>query len=121
MSEGLNKVLLLGNLGADPELRVASENGADLGNAYDLLDREFKRPLERIPGVARVDLTGVGRPEVQIELSSDRLSAHNINLNDLYQRLRMPIGPTAGAHCRFCPVREACPENFFRTMKESES
>jgi HAE1 family hydrophobic/amphiphilic exporter-1 len=70
------------------KLRIATESGVDLGNAYDLLDREIKRPLERIPGVARVDLTGVGKPEVQIELSSDRLSAHNINLNDLYTKLQ---------------------------------
>ena len=70
------------------KLRVATDKGAALATAYDLLDREIKRPLERIPGVARVDLTGVGKPEVQIELSSDRLSAHNINLNDLYQRLQ---------------------------------
>ena len=69
------------------KLRVATESNVDLSNAYELLDREFKRPLERIPGVARVDLQGVGKPEVQIELSSDRLSAHNINLNDLYARL----------------------------------
>jgi HAE1 family hydrophobic/amphiphilic exporter-1 len=70
------------------KLRVATESGVDLANAYELLDREIKRPLERIPGVARVDLQGVGKPEVQIELSSDRLSAHNINLNDLYTRLQ---------------------------------
>ena len=70
------------------KLRVASESGVDISNAYDLLDHEIKRPLERIPGVARVDLQGVGKPEVQIELSSDRLSAHNINLNDLYTRLQ---------------------------------
>ncbi|HKE47365.1 MAG TPA: efflux RND transporter permease subunit, partial [Rhodanobacteraceae bacterium] len=70
------------------KLRVASESGVDISNAYDLLDHEVKRPLERIPGVARVDLQGVGKPEVQIELSADRLSAHNINLNDLYTRLQ---------------------------------
>ncbi|HJT97752.1 MAG TPA: efflux RND transporter permease subunit [Rhodanobacteraceae bacterium] len=70
------------------KLRIATESGVDISNAYDLLDHEIKRPLERIPGVARVDLQGVGKPEVQIELSSDRLSAHNINLNDLYTRLQ---------------------------------
>ncbi len=68
------------------QLRVANESG-DLSNAYELIEREIKRPLERIPGVARVDINGIGKPEVQIELSSDRLSAHNINLNDLYQKL----------------------------------
>lgn len=68
------------------QLRIANEGG-DLGNAYELIEREIKRPLERIPGVARVDISGIGQPEVQIELSSDRLSAHNLNLNDLYQKL----------------------------------
>jgi HAE1 family hydrophobic/amphiphilic exporter-1 len=70
------------------KLRVATDSNVDLANAYDLLDRDVKRPLERIPGIARVDITGVGRPEVQIELSSDRLTAHNINLNDLYTKLQ---------------------------------
>ncbi|MEP7044467.1 MAG: efflux RND transporter permease subunit, partial [Dokdonella sp.] len=69
------------------QLRIANDHG-DLSNAYELIDREIKRPLERIPGVARVDISGVGKPEVQIELSSDRLSAHNINLNDLYKKLQ---------------------------------
>jgi HAE1 family hydrophobic/amphiphilic exporter-1 len=69
------------------QLRIANEGG-DLSNSYELIEREIKRPLERIPGVARVDISGVGKPEVQIELSSDRLSAHNINLNDLYKKLQ---------------------------------
>ncbi|MEO7324971.1 MAG: efflux RND transporter permease subunit [Dokdonella sp.] len=68
------------------QLRIASTS-VDLSNAYELIEREIKRPLERIPGVANIDISGIGRPEVQIELSSDRLSAHNINLNDLYDRL----------------------------------
>jgi HAE1 family hydrophobic/amphiphilic exporter-1 len=68
------------------QLRIAN-NGGDLSNAYELIEREIKRPLERIPGVANVDISGIGKPEVQIELSSDRLTAHNINLNDLYQKL----------------------------------
>ena len=68
------------------QLRIANKTG-DLSNAYELIEREVKRPLERIPGVANVDISGIGKPEVQIELSSDRLSAHNISLNDLYRQL----------------------------------
>lgn len=68
------------------QLRIANDGG-DLSNAYELIERQIKRPLERIPGVAKVDVSGIGKPEVQIELSSDQLSAHNINLNDLYQTL----------------------------------
>ncbi len=68
------------------QLRISSDG--DLSNSYELLDRKLKRPLERLPGVAKVSIEGVAPPEVQIELSSDRLSAHNVNLNDLARLLR---------------------------------
>jgi hydrophobic/amphiphilic exporter-1 (mainly G- bacteria), HAE1 family len=68
------------------QLRISSDG--DLSNSYELLDRKLKRPLERLPGVAKVAIQGVAPPEVQIELSSDRLSAHNFNLNDLAKLLR---------------------------------
>ena len=68
------------------QLRIASA-GSDLSNAYELIDRVIKRPIERINGVASVDISGIGQPEVQIELSSDRLSAHNVALDELYERL----------------------------------
>ncbi len=67
------------------QLRISSQR--DLSNSYDLLDRKLKRPLERLPGVAQVAIQGVAPPEVQIEISSDRLTAAGISLNDLYQRL----------------------------------
>lgn len=67
-------------------LRIASSR--NLANSYALLDRELKRPIERIPGVARVDINGVSALEVQIELSAERLAAHGIGLNQLYQRLK---------------------------------
>src|SRR6478752_1201052 len=66
-------------------LRVSADH--DLTNAYELLDRMLKRPLERIPGVAQVKIEGVAPREVQIEIDSDRLSAAGVGLNDLYQRL----------------------------------
>ncbi len=38
------------------QLRVSSDR--DLSNAYDLLERNLKRPLERVPGVSKVELYG---------------------------------------------------------------
>jgi HAE1 family hydrophobic/amphiphilic exporter-1 len=67
------------------KLRVASD--IDMSNSYELLDRRVKRPLERIPGVARVSVEGVAPPELQIELSSDRLAATGVSLNELYAQL----------------------------------
>lgn len=68
------------------QLRISSDR--DLSDSYELLDRKLKRPLERVPGVAKVQIQGVAPPELQIELSSDRLTAHNIGLNDLAKILR---------------------------------
>ncbi len=87
------------------QLRIANDTG-DLSNAYSLIEREVKRPIERIPGVANVDISGIGQPEVQVELSSDRLSAHNVSLNDLYARLEranfaVSAGQVSAAGTRF--------------------
>ena len=67
------------------KIRISSDR--DLSNSYELLDRSIKRPLERLPGVARVEIQGVSPREVQIEISSDRLTAAGVGLNELYQRL----------------------------------
>lgn len=68
-------------------LRLTSSAG-DLAGQHDLIDREFKRRLERITGVARVEVEGVPENEVEIAIDPDRLVAHGINLNTLTQRLR---------------------------------
>ncbi|MFN7782795.1 MAG: efflux RND transporter permease subunit [Lysobacterales bacterium] len=70
-----------------PVLRIRVSSALDLQAQYDLLDREVKRRIERVPGVARVDLSGIAPPEVEIELNNDRVTAHGIDLNALAQRL----------------------------------
>lgn len=71
----------------DPVLRIRVSSELDLAGEYDLLEREVKRRIERVPGVARVDLSGIGAPEVEIELLNDRVTAHNVDLAALAQRL----------------------------------
>ncbi len=67
------------------KVRLSSEQ--DLSGTYGLLERKFKRPLERLPGVAKVEISGVAPKELEIELIADRLTAHDISLNDLAARL----------------------------------
>ena len=71
-----------------PVLKVRLASATDLTAAYDMLDREFKRRIERIPGVARVDITGAPPNEVEIAIDADRLSAHGLSINELSDRLR---------------------------------
>lgn len=67
-------------------LRISSER--DLSNSYELLNRNLKQRLERITGVAKVDLYGVEKKQIRIELVPERLEAYNVDLNELSQRLR---------------------------------
>lgn len=71
-----------------PVLRVRLAAQSDLTGAYDMIDREFKRRLERIPGVARVEISGAPPNEVEIAVDPDRLTAHNVGINELNLRLQ---------------------------------
>ncbi|WP_018974540.1 efflux RND transporter permease subunit [Rudaea cellulosilytica] len=73
--------------GDRPVLGMLISSERNLTNAYDLLDHKLKRPLERLPGVARVQLQGVSQREVQIEISAERLGAAAVSLDELYQKL----------------------------------
>ncbi len=67
-------------------LRISSDR--DLSNAYDMLNRNVKRRIERIDGVSRVDLYGVSRKEVRIQLLADRIIAHRVDIARLVETLR---------------------------------
>ena len=71
-----------------PVLKVRLAAQSDLTGAYDMIDREFKRRLERIPGVARVDISGAPPNEVEIAVDPDRLTAHGVGINELNSRLQ---------------------------------
>lgn len=71
----------------EPVLQVRLAGESDLTGAYDLIEREFKRPLERIDGVAKVEIQGAPPSEVEVAVDADRLGAHGISLNELSERL----------------------------------
>ena len=70
-----------------PILAVRLASPSDLGNSYELIDRKIKRPLERVPGIARAEINGISPPELEIELIADRITAHGVSLNELSQTL----------------------------------
>src|SRR5690606_16988933 len=67
-------------------LRLTSQE--DLTARADLIERSIKQRLERLPGVARVEVEGVASQEVLVALDKDRLTAHGVALNELVQRLQ---------------------------------
>lgn len=75
-------------------LRISSNR--DLSNAYDMLNRNLKRRIERLPGVAKVDLYGVEKKEIKIQLLADRIISHHVDLNRLAQTLQRSNFSIAG-------------------------
>jgi HAE1 family hydrophobic/amphiphilic exporter-1 len=68
-------------------LTVRFSADQDLSAKYDLLERYFKKPIERIDGVARVDLAGVEPREVRILVDPGRIAAHGVEIRQLVQLL----------------------------------
>jgi HAE1 family hydrophobic/amphiphilic exporter-1 len=68
------------------QFRIAADR--DLKNSYDMLERNLKRRIERLEGVSRVDLYGVEKKEIRIELAADRIAAHGIDVRELGDTLR---------------------------------
>lgn len=72
----------------EPLMRVRFASDRDLKNSYTLIQQTIQKRLERIPGVARVDITGAPPPEVEIAIDPVRLASYNLSLNELSAKLQ---------------------------------
>lgn len=68
------------------EARLSAET--DLSDSFQVLNRQLKQRLERIPGVSRVNIHGVAPKTYQIELLAERIAAYHIDTNQLLARLQ---------------------------------
>ncbi|GEA06969.1 acriflavin resistance protein [Alteromonas sp. KUL42] len=68
------------------QLRVSSDR--DLSHAYDLLERNLKRPLERVPGVSKVELYGTMKRQITIRLDPKKMTAYQVDTTRLEQKLQ---------------------------------
>ncbi|MFK8016082.1 MAG: efflux RND transporter permease subunit [Gammaproteobacteria bacterium] len=83
-----NVFIFTGGTADQPIMALRISSDRDLSYEYDLLDRILKRPIERIEGVSKVELQGVDPREVRILLDWSRLTAHQINVQELRDRLQ---------------------------------
>ncbi|MCL1142618.1 efflux RND transporter permease subunit [Shewanella gaetbuli] len=58
-------------------IRISSER--ELSNAFDLLDKQLRKPLERVDGVSKVTLYGVEQKQIDIRINADKLIASGIS------------------------------------------
>ncbi len=98
-------------------LRISSER--DLSTAYDMLMRSLVKPLQRLPGVARVDFQGIEPREIRIELIADRVIAHGIDLVELQARLSQVNFSDSAGLIRDGDIRyRVNPRGEFRSIDE---
>ncbi|MCZ4336473.1 efflux RND transporter permease subunit [Shewanella colwelliana] len=71
-----------------PVLTVRISSDRELSGAFDLLDKQLKRPLERVEGVSQVTLYGVEQKQIEIRINADKLSASGISAQALQARLQ---------------------------------
>jgi HAE1 family hydrophobic/amphiphilic exporter-1 len=65
-----------------------SAPGIDLASNYDLLEKKVKTPIQRIPGVARVDLDGVSPKVIYVDLILNKIREHSIDVGQLADKLQ---------------------------------
>ncbi len=83
-----NRILMFTASSADQSIltiRISADQ--DLSAQYDVLERFLKKPVERIDGVARVQLAGVEPREIRILVNSARVAAHGIDTQALVRLL----------------------------------
>ncbi len=81
--------ILVQNFNTDdiPIIEGRISSGRDLRGSYDFLDLKIKRPLERIPGVADVQIDGVVRRQIDIQLRLDDIKRYRVDIDSLFQKL----------------------------------
>jgi len=99
-------------------LRISSD-GRDLSNAYDMLNRNLKRRIERIEGVSRVELYGVEAKQVRVDLSAEAVAAHGVDLRALAKTLgEANFALSAGNLVESGSRYYVKPEGRFRSLDE---
>ncbi|ACA86112.1 efflux RND transporter permease subunit [Shewanella woodyi] len=98
-------------------LRISSDR--ELSGAFDLLDKQLKRPLERVEGVSQVTLYGVEQKQIEIRLNADKLSSSNISIQALNRRLRQEnFVVNAGVLRTGSQVYQVSPKGEFRDLDD---
>ncbi len=84
LPEGADRILMFAySASGEPVVNLRLASDRDLTDQYDTLEKYLKRPLERIEGVARVELQGVEPREVRVLVDPNRIAAYGVNVQEL--------------------------------------
>ncbi len=88
LPKAANRILMFTASSADqPILTIRLSAELDLTSQYEAIDQHLKRPLERLDGIARVQIAGVEPQEVRVLVDSGRMAAHGIDVRELVNLL----------------------------------
>ncbi len=73
--------------GDDSIMKIRIIGDRDLEGAYDVLNQYLVKPVQRVPGVARVELQGIEPLEINITLDNERMRRYGIGFNELQSKL----------------------------------
>jgi HAE1 family hydrophobic/amphiphilic exporter-1 len=88
LPEGADRLLMFAFSSGDQPLaviRIASDR--DLTDQFEMLEKYLQRPMERIEGVARVELQGVEPRELRVLVDPTRLAAYSVDVRVLREAL----------------------------------
>jgi HAE1 family hydrophobic/amphiphilic exporter-1 len=81
---GADRMLMFAfSAGDQPVTVIRISADQDLTDQYETLEKYLQRPIERIEGVARVELQGVQPREVRILVDPNRLAAYGVDVRKL--------------------------------------
>ncbi|MCH8125882.1 efflux RND transporter permease subunit [candidate division KSB1 bacterium] len=72
----------------DPVFWVAMAQNQHFEDPYLLIEQVMKKPLERVDGVAKVEIWGAEEKSILIYINQDKVRSYNINLYETIQQLR---------------------------------
>lgn len=102
-----------------PVLTIRISSDRELSGAFDLLDKQLKRPLERVEGVSKVNLYGVEQKQIEVRINADRLAASGFSATDLQARLgRENFVISAGTLKANNIVYQVSPKGEFRNLED---
>ena len=85
---GADRLLMFDFSASDePVIVIRISSDQDLTDEYDALEKYLKRPIERLEGVARVELAGVEPREVRVLVDPTRLAAYSVDVRALRELL----------------------------------
>ena len=70
-----------------PILEGTIASNRDLRSSYDFLDLKIKKPIERLSGVAEVEMWGVNRKQLDIYLRFDDIGRYKVDVASLFRKL----------------------------------